>query len=186
MLNKLGVFMHKDIKEILINEQQIDAKCKELGEIITKEYQGKKPILITVLKGAVVFLADIIRYIDLPLEMDFMVISSYGSGTRSPGNIKIVKDIDISLEGKDILIIEDILDSGQTLYHITQMFQSRNPASIKICTLLDKPCRRKADIKSDYIGFEVPDEFVVGYGLDYDERFRNLPYIGILHPEVYE
>ncbi len=178
--------MHKDLKEILIDEQQIKEKCAELGQAISRDYMGKSPILVTVLKGAVVFLADIIRCIDIPIELDFMVISSYGSGTRSPGNIKIVKDIDISLEGKDILIIEDILDSGQTLFHLTQMFKERNPASIKICTLLDKPSRRKADIKSDYVGFEVPDEFVVGYGLDYDERYRNLPYIGILTPEIYE
>ncbi len=178
--------MHKDLKEILISEEQLRDKCKELGTIVSKDFEGKKPIVITVLKGAVVFLADIIRHIDVPIEMDFMVISSYGSGTRSPGNIKIVKDIDISLEGKDILIIEDILDSGQTLLHLTTLLESRKPASIKICTLLDKPCRRKVEIKADYIGFEVPDEFVVGYGLDYDERYRNLPYIGVLSPNVYE
>ena len=140
---------------------------------------------MTVLKGAVVFLADLMRTIDQPAEIDFMVVSSYGSGVKSSGVVKIVKDLDINLEGKDILIVEDILDSGMTLDYIKGMLLDRNPASIRICALLDKPARRKVDLQADYVGFTIPDEFVIGYGLDYDEKYRNLPYIGVLKPEVY-
>ena len=138
-----------------------------------------------VLKGAVVFLADLMRAIDVPAERDFMVVSSYGSGVKSSGVVKIVKDLDVPLAGKDLLIVEDILDSGLTLSYIKELLASRGPASIRIATLLDKPSRRKVDLVADYIGFSVPDEFVIGYGLDYDEKYRNLPYIGILKPEVY-
>ncbi len=178
--------MHNDVKEVLLSAEQIEQKCKELGEIITRDYKGKNLILVTVLKGAVVFLADLMRYIDTPAEIDFMIVSSYGSGAKTSGVVKIVKDLDIDLNGKDILIVEDILDSGMTLRYITSLLVSRNPESIKICTLLDKPSRRKVTLKGDYVGFEVPDEFVVGYGLDYDEKYRNLPYIGVLDPKVYE
>ncbi len=178
--------MHADLKEVLLNEQQIKQKCEELGAIITKEYQGKNLLLVTVLKGAVVFLSDIMREIKLPAEIDFMIVSSYGSGVKTSGVVKIVKDLDGDVKGKDILVIEDILDSGMTLDYIRSILLAREPNSIKICTLLDKPDRRKVNLHSDYVGFEIPDEFVVGYGLDYDERYRNLPYIGILDPKVYE
>ena len=157
----------------------------ELGRQITQDYQGKNLMIVTVLKGAVVFLADLMREIDVPAEIDFMVVSSYGAGTKSSGVVKIVKDLDVPLKDKDLLIVEDILDSGMTLSYLKELLEGREPRSIRIATLLDKPARRKVDLKADYIGYSVPDEFVVGYGLDYDEKYRNLPYIGILKPEVY-
>lgn len=177
--------MEKDMEKILLSEAEIKAKVAELGKIISEEYKGKNLLLVTVLKGAVVFLADLMREIDIFAEIDFMVVSSYGSGVKTSGVVKIVKDLDIPLEGREILIVEDILDSGLTLSYIKEMLESRGPASIKIVTLLDKPSRRKVNLQADYTGFTVPDEFVVGYGLDYDEKYRNLPYIGILKPEVY-
>ena len=158
---------------------------RELGGKITADYKNSNLMLVTVLKGAVVFLADLMRQIDVPAEIDFMVVSSYGSGVKSSGVVKIVKDLDVPLAGKDILIVEDILDSGLTLSYIKELLESRGPRSIRIATLLDKPSRRKVDLQADYIGFSVPDEFVIGYGLDYDEKYRNLPYIGILKPKVY-
>ena len=156
-----------------------------MGARITRDYQGKNLLLVTVLKGAVVYLADLMRCIDLPCAIDFMVVSSYGSGVKTSGVVKIVKDLDQDLSGRDILIVEDILDSGMTLSYLKGLLQSRRPASIRIATLLDKPSRRKVDLQADYVGYEVPDEFVVGYGLDYDEQYRNLPYVGVLKPEVY-
>jgi hypoxanthine phosphoribosyltransferase len=177
--------MQQDVLRVLLSEEEIRAKCKEMGARISQEYKGKNLMLVTVLKGAVVFLADLMRAIDVPAEIDFMVVSSYGSGVKSSGVVKIVKDLDVPLAGKDLLIVEDILDSGLTLSYIKELLASRGPASIKIATLLDKPSRRKVDLVADYIGFSVPDEFVIGYGLDYDEKYRNLPYIGILKPEVY-
>lgn len=177
--------MREDMLRILLSEEEIRAKVKELGAVITRDYRGKNLLLVTVLKGAVVFLADLMRWIDTPAEIDFMIVSSYGSGTKSSGVVKIVKDLDIPLADKDILIVEDILDSGMTLSYIRELLQSRSPQSIRIVTLLDKPDRRKVNLCADYSGFTVPDEFVVGYGLDYDEKYRNLPYIGILKPEVY-
>ena len=177
--------MKDDVLKVLLTEQEIKAKVADLGAKITQEYQGKDLLIVTVLKGAVVFLADLMRCIDMPAEIDFMVVSSYGSGTKTSGVVKIVKDLDASIKDKHLLIVEDILDSGLTLSYIKGILKDRQPASIRIATLLDKPARRKADIKADYVGFEVPDEFVIGYGLDYDEKYRNLPYIGILKPEVY-
>ncbi|MBD5094179.1 MAG: hypoxanthine phosphoribosyltransferase [Subdoligranulum sp.] len=177
--------MREDMLRVLLSEEEIRAKVKELGEVITRDYRGKNLLLVTVLKGAVVFLADLMRWIDTPAEIDFMIVSSYGSGTKTSGVVKIIKDLDIPLADKDILIVEDILDSGMTLSYIKELLQSRSPQSIRIVTLLDKPERRKVDLHADYSGFTVPDEFVVGYGLDYDEKYRNLPYIGILKPEVY-
>ena len=177
--------MKDDVKKVLLSEEELHAKVAELGAQITKDYEGKNLLLVTVLKGAVVFLADLMRTIDQPAEIDFMVVSSYGSGVKSSGVVKIVKDLDINLEGKDILIVEDMLDSGMTLDYIKGMLLDRNPASIRICALLDKPARRKVDLQADYVGFTIPDEFVIGYGLDYDEKYRNLPYIGVLKPEVY-
>ena len=170
---------------MLLSEEQLKAKCAEMGARITRDYQGKNLLLVTVLKGAVVYLADLMRCIDLPCAIDFMVVSSYGSGVKTSGVVKIVKDLDQDLSGRDILIVEDILDSGMTLSYLKGLLQSRRPASIRIATLLDKPSRRKVDLQADYVGYEVPDEFVVGYGLDYDEQYRNLPYVGVLKPEVY-
>lgn len=181
----MSEIMKNDILTTLLTEAQLCAKVKEMGAQITQDYKGKNLMLVTVLKGAVVFLADIMREIDLPLSIDFMVVSSYGGDTKTSGVVKIVKDLDVSLEDKDILIIEDILDSGLTLSYLKELLESRNPKSIKIAALLDKPARRKVNLQPDYRGFEVPDEFVVGYGLDYNETYRNLPYIGILKPEVY-
>lgn len=177
--------MHNEIKEILITEEEIQAKCKEIGEQLTKEYEGKFPLAIGVLKGAMPFMADVLRHTETHLEMDFMDVSSYGSGTRSSGEVKIVKDLDTKVEGRDLLIIEDIIDSGMTLQYLVDLFKYRKANSVKIVTLLDKPSGRTADIQADVIGFEVPDAFVVGYGLDYNEKYRNLPYIGVLKPEIY-
>lgn len=177
--------MNNDIKNILVNEEEIKEINKRLGSQISKDYKDKKLLLVSILKGAVVFMSDIMREIDLPCRIDFMVVSSYGKGTKTSGVIKIVKDLDINIEGYDVLIIEDILDTGLTLSYIVDILKSRNPNSVKICTFLDKPERRIADIKADYVGKEVPDEFVVGYGLDYDEKYRNLSYVGVLKPEVY-
>ena len=177
--------MKEDDLRVLLSEDEIREKVRELGGKITADYKNSNLMLVTVLKGAVVFLADLMRQIDVPAEIDFMVVSSYGSGVKSSGVVKIVKDLDVPLAGKDILIVEDILDSGLTLSYIKELLESRGPRSIRIATLLDKPSRRKVDLQADYIGFSVPDEFVIGYGLDYDEKYRNLPYIGILKPEVY-
>ena len=177
--------MKEDVLRVLLSEDEIREKVRELGGKITADYKNSNLMLVTVLKGAVVFLADLMRQIDVPAEIDFMVVSSYGSGVKSSGVVKIVKDLDVPLAGKDILIVEDILDSGLTLSYIKELLESRGPRSIRIATLLDKPSRRKVDLQADYIGFSVSDEFVIGYGLDYDEKYRNLPYIGILKPEVY-
>ena len=177
--------MNNDIAKVLISEEQLQAKVAELGAQISRDYEGKDLLLVSILKGSVVFMADLMRAITEPCSIDFMVVSSYGSGVKSSGVVKIVKDLDVPLAGKDLLIVEDILDSGLTLSYIKELLASRGPASIRIATLLDKPSRRKVDLVADYIGFSVPDEFVIGYGLDYDEKYRNLPYIGILKPEVY-
>ncbi len=178
--------MHDDIKNVLVSEDQLKARVKELGAQISKDYAGKDLLLVSILKGSVVFMADLMRAIDIPCEIDFMVVSSYGgANTTSTGLVKIIKDLDADLSGKDVLIVEDILDTGVTLFNLVPMLKMRHPNSVKICTILDKPSRRKADIRADYTGIEVPDEFVVGYGLDYDEKYRNLPYVGVLKPEVY-
>ena len=177
--------MHADIEEVLISEEKLAEKVRALGETISKDYAGKKLLLISVLKGSVVFMADLMRAITIPLEVDFMSVSSYGSGSKTSGVVKIIKDLDINMEGLDLLIVEDILDSGKTLSYLKQMLLQRGPHSIRIVTLLDKPERRTADISADYCGFIIPDQFVVGYGLDYDERYRNLPYVGALKYSVY-
>ena len=179
--------MNNDIAKVLISEEQLQAKVAELGAQISRDYAGKDLLLVSILKGSVVFMADLMRAITEPCSIDFMVVSSYGgANTTSTGLVKIVKDLDQDLSGKDVLIVEDILDTGVTLSNLVPMLKMRNPNSVKICTILDKPSRRKADIQPDYEGFQVPDEFVVGYGLDYDEKYRNLPYVGVLKPEVYE
>lgn len=178
--------MLKDIKDVYYSEETLREIVKELGRRISEDYKDKNLLLVSVLKGSVVFMADLMRAITVPCEIDFMCVSSYASGTTSSGVVKIIKDLDINLEGKDVLIVEDILDSGRTLNYIISILEKRNPASIKICTLLDKPERRVVDLYADYSGAEVPDEFVVGYGLDYDEKYRNLPYVGVLKEEVYQ
>ena len=178
--------MNRDIDHILVSQQQLQDKISELGAQISRDYDGHELLLVSILKGSVVFMADLMRAITIPCAIDFMVVSSYGgSNTTTTGLVKIVKDLDQDLSGKDVLIVEDILDTGVTLSHLMPMLQMRNPRSVKICSILSKPSRRKADIEPDYMGFEVPDEFVVGYGLDYNEKYRNLPYVGVLKPEVY-
>ncbi|HHW45986.1 MAG TPA: hypoxanthine phosphoribosyltransferase [Clostridiales bacterium] len=178
--------LHADVKDILLTEDQIRDIIERLGKQITEDYKDKNLLLVSVLKGSVVFMADLMRAINLPCRIDFMSVSSYGSGTKTSGVVKIEKDLDLELEGYDLLIVEDILDSGLTLSYILELLSARNPKSIKICAFLDKPERRIAkDISADYIGAVVPDEFVVGYGLDYDEKYRNLPYLGVLKSEVY-
>ncbi len=176
---------HSDIQSVLISEEALAAKVAEMGQAISRDFAGKKLIVIGVLKGSVVFMSDLIRQITIPVEMDFMAVSSYGAGVKTTGVVKILKDLDRLIEGYDVLVVEDILDSGMTLSYLTEMLRDRNPASIHIATLLDKPERRKVEIKPDYVGFTIPDEFVVGYGLDYAELYRSLPYVGILDPKVY-
>lgn len=180
--------MREDMERILLTEEDLQKIVKRVGKQISEDYKGStnKLILVSVLKGSVIFMGDLMRAIDIPCYIDFMSVSSYGSGTTSSGVVKIVKDLDTNvIEGADLLIVEDILDSGRTLSYLKQLLSARNPKSIKICTLLDKPERRVVDLKADYVGSEIPDAFVVGYGLDYDEKYRNLPYVGILKPSVY-
>ncbi|HLU21324.1 hypoxanthine phosphoribosyltransferase [Lederbergia graminis] len=177
--------MKHDIKEVLITEEQLNAKMYELGKQLTDDYDGRFPLVVGVLKGATPFMTDLLKRVDTYLEMDFMDVSSYGKSTVSSGEVKILKDLNTPVEGRDVLIIEDIIDSGLTLSYLVELFHYRKAKSVKIVTLLDKPTGRQANIEADYVGFEVPDAFVVGYGLDYAEKYRNLPYIGILKPEVY-
>ncbi|MBQ7875307.1 MAG: hypoxanthine phosphoribosyltransferase [Oscillospiraceae bacterium] len=177
--------MEDDIERILISEKDIKKAVKKMGKAISKDYADKNLMLVAVLKGSVMIMADLMRAITIPVNIDFMSVSSYGGGTKTSGVVKIIKDLDHDLSGKDVLIVEDILDSGLTLSYLTNVLRQRNVSSIRIATLLDKPERRIADITPDYCCFTVPDEFVVGYGLDYDQKYRNLPYVGILKPEVY-
>ena len=165
---------------VLFSEEQVKERIAEMGQQISRDYEGKQIHVICALKGGVMFMCDLAKCITVPLTMDFMSVSSYGSGTTSSGIVKIVKDLDESIEGKDVLVVEDIIDSGRTLSYLMKILDSRNPASLRLCTLLDKPDRRVTDVSVDYTCFEIPDEFVVGYGLDYDQRHRNLPYIGIV------
>ena len=178
--------MHNDIEKILLSEQQIQARIQELGEVLTKEYADKNPVIIGVLKGVVVFYADMIRHIQVPCQMDFMWLSSY-AGTDSTGKMLVRQDVTADIEGRHVLILEDIFDTGNSLEFTVNHLKKQNPASIKICTLLDKPERRRpgVTVQADYVGFTIPNAFVVGYGLDYNEKYRNLPYVGILKPEVY-
>ena len=177
--------MKNDIKKVLFTEEQLRQKVDELGAQITADYRGKKPLVVSVLKGSYVFMADLTRRIDVPCTVDFMVVSSYGAGTKTSGEVQIIKDLENSIDGRDLIIVEDILDSGVTLSYLMKVLTARGASSIRLCTLLSKPDRRKVDVKIDYLGFEIPDEFVVGYGLDFAEKYRNLPYIGILKPSVY-
>ena len=177
--------MHNDIKKILINEKQLREKTIELGKQISSDYRGLNPILVTVLRGGIVFLCDLIREISIPISMDFLSISSY-SGQEQTGVVRILKDLDENIEKKHVILVEDIIDTGLTLNYIVGMLNERKPNSVKICTLLDKKVRRIIDIHIDYIGFEIPDEFVVGYGMDFNQSYRNLPFIGTLKEEILE
>ena len=177
--------MCPDVETIFADEEQLKGLVARMGAEITADYQGKEPLFVGVLRGCFVFMADLVRACEVPCSVDFMVVSSYGKGTTSSGAVKIIKDLTENIEGRDVIIVEDILDSGNTLSYLKKILQARNPASIRIATLLDKPERRTADVTADYVGFEIPDAFVVGYGLDYQEKYRNLPYIGVLKPEIY-
>lgn len=171
------------IGRVLIDEETLNRRVKELGQEITQDYRGKDLLLIGILKGAVIFMSDLAKAIDLPLSMDFMAVSSYGASTHSSGVVRILKDLDEEIEGKDVLIVEDIVDSGLTLHYLYENLMSRKPNSLKICCCFDKPSRRKVPVDIDYTGFEIPDEFIVGYGLDYAQKYRNLPYIAVLDEE---
>jgi len=174
-----------DIERIFFTEEQLREKVRELGARITADYAGKYPLFVGVLKGSFVFMADLVRRVDLDCDVDFMAVSSYGSGTTTTGAVEISKDLSHDIGGRDVVIVEDILDSGVTLSYLKKYLEVRKPASIRICTLLDKPARRRAEIYPDYTGFTCPNEFIVGYGLDYAEKYRNLPFIGVLKPEIY-
>lgn len=178
--------MQNDIKEILITSEQIKEKVEQLGVQLSKEYKGRNPLVICVLKGAFIFMSDLVKEITVPMELDFMAVSSYGASTKSSGEVKIIKDLDTSVEGREILIVEDIIDSGLTLSYLVDVLERRKVKSVKIVTLFDKPARRTVNLQADWSGFLIPDEFIVGYGLDYGEKYRNLPYIGVLKPEIYE
>lgn len=178
--------LDNNIESVLVTKEELEEINRRLGAQITKDFEGKNLLVVGILKGSLYFMSDLTRHIDLPLKLDFLAVSSYGGGTRSSGSVKIIKDIDIDLAGYDVLLVEDILDSGRTLEYVSRMLQARGANSITIATLLDKPERRAVDIHADYVGCDVPDEFVVGYGLDYDQEYRNVPYIGVLKRSVYE
>jgi hypoxanthine phosphoribosyltransferase len=177
--------MHQDIETLLYSEEQIQDKVLALGQQLSREYQGKNPLMICVLKGASFFMADLAKRMSIPIEIDFMAVSSYGASTKSSGVVRIIKDLEIDVEKRHIIIVEDVIDSGLTLSYLIELLKGRHAASVKVVTLLDKPRRRAVDLKPDYCGFVAPDAFLVGYGLDYAEKYRNLPYIGILKPEIY-
>jgi len=177
--------MYNDLESILYTKEQLAEAVRKLGQQITQDYQGKKPVMVCILKGASVFFVDLIREIDLPVEIDFMIVSSYGASTKSSGEVKLVKDLDRSIMGRDVIVVEDIVDSGMTLSFLKRTLLGRGAASLRIATLLDKPARRRVELTVDYSCYDIPDAFVVGYGLDYNETYRNLPDIGILSPRVY-
>jgi hypoxanthine phosphoribosyltransferase len=179
------VTLNDDVEEILLDAGTVSSRVAELGHQLTADYAGRDPVLVSVLKGALVFLADLMRAMDLPTSIDLMEVSSYGAETESSGQVRILKDLSRPIEGRDVIIVEDIIDTGLTLNYLLRYLWERQPASIAICCLLDKPARRLVEIPIDYTGFTIPDRFVIGYGLDYDERYRNLPYIGVLKPTVY-
>ena len=175
-----------DVAEILISEEAIQQRVAELGKRITLDFAGSEVLMIAVLKGALLFLADLVRHVNLPVAMDFLAVSSYGAGTTSSGVVRILKDLDEPIEGRNVMIVEDIVDSGRTLDYLLHMLRQRRPSTLHVCTLLDKRERREINVPIDYVGFEVPDEFVVGYGLDFAEYYRQLPFIGVLKPEIYQ
>ena len=178
--------MHKDIERVLFEAQEIQAKVSELGQAITADYQGKNPVLVSVLKGSFMFVADLLRAIDMPCQIEFMGLSSYGNKSETTGAVRLTQDLSTDIEGRHVIVAEDILDSGLTLSYLLRYLGGRRPASLEVCTLLDKPERRRVDVRVRYTGFQIPDAFVVGYGLDFAEKYRNLPYVGILKPEIYK
>ncbi len=178
--------MDRDVEQILYSEEELRARVSQLAAEITRDYTGKTPVIVGVLRGSFVFMADLVRQIPLPAQLEFMSVSSYGSGTASSGRLNIRMDLETDIQDRDVLLVEDILDSGNTLTNLMRQLQSRGPRSLKLCVLLDKPDRHMKEVPVDYLGFSIPDAFVVGYGLDFDQRYRNLPYIGILKPEIYE
>jgi hypoxanthine phosphoribosyltransferase len=177
--------IHADVQEVLLTEDQIQARVSELGAQLNADYAGLEPVLISVLKGSIVFLADLVRGMELPLSIDIMEVSSYGAATETSGQVRILKDLSNPIEGRHVIVVEDIIDTGLTLNYLLRYLREKGPASLRICCLLDKPARRLTEIPIDYVGFTIPDRFVVGYGLDYGERYRNLPYVGVLRPSVY-
>ena len=181
-----GFLVIADVERVLLSVDDLDKRIEELGQQITADYEGKEILMIGVLRGAVIFMSDLARAIKVPVTLDFMAVSSYGGSTTSSGVVRIIKDLDQNVEGKHILVVEDIIDSGLTLSYLLKILNSRKPESVKICTLLSKPERRQVNVKIDYNGFTIPDEFVVGYGLDYAEKYRNLPFLGVLKPEAYK
>jgi hypoxanthine phosphoribosyltransferase len=176
--------LEQGVGEVLIDEDRLQARIRELGRELSTDYAGREVLLVGVLKGAVFFMADLMRAIDVPCEIDFMAISSYGASTDSSGVVRILKDLDINIEGRHVLVVEDIIDSGLTLSYLLRNLESRDPATLEICSLLTKPDRREIDVPVRYVGFEIPNKFVIGYGLDFAERYRNLPYVGVLHPDL--
>lgn len=177
--------MLQDLASVMFDEKALAAKCQELGKQLSEEYAGKDLLVVGILKGSVMFFADLVKNINIPLNIDFMVASSYGNGTETSGKVNIKKDLDVDIKGRHVLLVEDIIDSGVTMSQLIAELKTREPASIKLCALLSKPSRRQVDVKIDYLGFEVPDEFLVGYGLDYAENYRNMPVIGVLKREIY-
>ena len=184
MTRTRSVELERAVGEILIDEERLSARVAELGEEISTDYEGRDLLLIGVLKGAVFFMADLMRHLTVPCEVDFMAISSYGAATDSSGVVRILKDLDINIAGRDVLVVEDIIDSGLTLSYLMRNLEAREPATLEICALLTKPDRREIDVPVRYVGFEIPNRFVVGYGLDFGERYRNLPYVGVLNPDL--
>lgn len=178
--------MNQDIEQVLFSEETLAKRIAELGAELTQDYKGDNLLVLGILKGSNMFMADLIREIKMPMKLDFMMVSSYGNSTESTGVVKIIKDVEYAIKDQHVLIVEDIIDSGLTLKYLKELLETRNPKSVKICTLLDKPARRTENVEINYVGFEVPDEFIVGYGIDYAEYYRNLPYIGVLKREVYE
>ena len=185
MTEATATTIHADVEEVLLTEEQIHARVAELGAQLTVDYAGLQPVLISVLKGSIVFLADLVRGMDVPLSIDIMEVSSYGAATETSGQVRILKDLSNPIEGRHVIVVEDIIDTGLTLNYLLRYLREKGPASLRICCLLDKPARRLTEIPIDYVGFTIPDRFVVGYGLDYGERYRNLPYVGVLRPSVY-
>jgi hypoxanthine phosphoribosyltransferase len=179
------VTVHDDVSEVLLTEEQVQTRVRALGAQLSADYAGRSPVLVSVLKGSIVFLADLVRAMDVPLSVDLMEVSSYGSGTETTGQVRILKDLSGPIEGRDVVVVEDNIDTGLTLNYLLRYLTERSPASIRVCCMLDKPARRLAEIEIDYRGFSIPDRFVVGYGLDFNEQYRNLPYIGVLRPSVY-
>lgn len=177
--------MYEDVSEVLLTEEQIQQRIRELAEQISADYKGKDLLLVCILKGGILFLTDLMRQLDTPHAIDFMAISSYGAGTESSGVVRILMDLNTSIEGKNVLIVEDIVDTGHTLDYILRNLSTRNPASLRVCALLNKPSRRQVDVPIHYIGFDIPNKFVIGYGLDFGEKYRNLPFVGVLKPEFY-